>query len=324
MGHATTTIAEALAGAITGQRSIVAKRFSRARKGDAVAVHRGRVASRRMREALLVATTVGAPGSADRLRRDVRLVTRALGPVREVDVVIEEFELARERHSWPADRVAAVRRKLEQERERRRSEMAAAIDGLDRSWLRDRAKAAAADIAKGSTQKEWWRALASHVVERIDAVVEAIEECGTLYASDRLHRVRIAIKKLRYSVEFLCEQSRPEVRHAAKILRRAQRKFGHLHDVQMLLARIQAIAAGGRRSALTPGLRAMADAVERDARRIHARLLPYFPKLTYSLLALRRDLVTRLRQRRMPMAKARLVSRRAHAATNGRRAVSAR
>jgi CHAD domain-containing protein len=304
MGHATTTIADALAAAITEQRGIVAKRFSRARKGDVAAVHRGRVASRRMREALRVATTIGAPGSVDRLRRDVRLVTRALGPVREIDVVVEECELARERHAWPSDRAAAVRRRLEQERERRRSEMAVALGDLDRSWLRDRAKAAAAEIARQSSQKESWRALAGHVVERADVVIRAIEECGTLYAPDRLHRVRISIKKLRYAVEFLCEQSRPDVRHASKVLKRAQKKFGHLHDVQMLLARIQALATAGRRSALTPGFRAMADALEHDCRRIHGRLLPHFPKLTYSLLALRRDLTSRLRQRRMPMAKA--------------------
>lgn len=313
MGHATTTIAEALADAITHQRGVVAKRLSRARKGDVAAVHRARVASRRMREALLVATTVGAPGGVDRLRRDVRLVTRALGPVREIDVVIEEFGIAEQRHDWAADRVAAVRRRLEQERERRRADMADALEDLNRSWLRDRAKAAAAEISSQTSDRDqdaWWRALALHVIERTDDVLRAVEECGTLYAPDRLHRVRIAIKKLRYAVEFLCEQSRPAVRHASKVLKRAQKKFGHLHDVQMLLARIQSVATSGRRSALTPGFRAMVDALERDCRRIHGRLLPYFPKLTYSLLALRRDLTERLRQRRMPMAKASLGSRR--------------
>ena len=313
MGHATTTIAEALADAITGQRTVVAKRVSRARKGDVAAVHRARVASRRMREALLVAATVGAPGGVDRLRRDVRLVTRALGPVREIDVVIEEFEVAEQRHDWSPDRVAAVQRRLEQERERRRAEMAESLDGLSRSWLRDRARAAAAEIGGQTSAKDqdaWWRALAQHVIERTDDVVRAVEECGTLYAPERLHRVRIAVKKLRYAVEFLCEQSRPDVRHASKVLKRAQKRFGHLHDVQMLLTRIQSLATSGRRTALTPGFRAMVDALERDCRRIHGRLLPYFPKLTYSLVALRRDLTERLRHRRLPMAKAALGSRR--------------
>jgi CHAD domain-containing protein len=327
MGHATTTIAEALAAAITEQRSIVAKRFSRAKKGDVGAVHRGRVASRRMREALIVAITVGAPGGVDRLRRDVRFVTRALGPVREIDVVIEEFEAAQHRHDWPSDRVAAVQRRLEQERERRRAEMAETLGDMDRSWLRDRAKAAAAEIGRTPTErdhKDWWRALALHVIERTDDVVHAIEECGTLYAPDRLHRVRISIKKLRYAVEFLCEPSRPDVKHALKVLKRAQKKFGHLHDVQMLLARIQSLASGGRRNALTPGFRAMVEALERDCRHIHGRLLPYFPKLTYSLLALRRDLTARLRQRRMPMAKAGLQARGARMTGTGRRNAAAR
>ena len=311
MGHATTTIAHALADALTDQRSIVAKRFSRALKGDVEAVRRGRVASRRLREALVVATMVDAPGGVTRLRRDVRHVTRAFGPIREIDVVLEEFDRACERHEWPADRAAAVRRRFEHERERKRGELAAALAGLDRSWLRERIKTAATAIAHESHERAWWRALASHVVERVDDVTRAIAECGTLYAPERLHHVRIAIKKLRYAVEFLGDPARDEVRHAARALKRAQKKFGRLHDLQMVLARVQTIAAGGRRTALMPGFRAMVDALERDCRRIHGSLLPYLPKLHDAVLALRRDLTARLRQRGPRMAKARLVDRRA-------------
>jgi len=250
MGHATTTIAEALADAITHQRGVVAKRLSRARKGDVAAVHRARVASRRMREALLVATTVGAPGGVDRLRRDVRVVTRALGPVREIDVVIEEFEIAEQRHDWAADRVAAVRRRLEQERERRRADMADALEDLNRSWLRDRAKAAAAEISSQTSDKDqdaWWRALALHVIERTDDVVRAVEECGTLYAPDRLHHVRIAIKKLRYAAEFL----QPAFAQAAakpyiEATVRLQGALGALNDRAVAAQMLADIAAAAR------------------------------------------------------------------------------
>ena len=307
MGHATTTIAGALADAITDQRSIVAKRFSRALKGDREAVRRGRVASRRLREALVVAMTVHAPGGVARLRREVRQVTRAFGPIREIDVVLEEFDRACERHAWPLDRAAAVRRRLERERERRRTELAASLSGVDGSWLRARAKAAAADIARQSHERDWWRALASHVVLRTDEVTTAIAECGTLYAPERLHRVRIAIKKLRYAVEFLGEPARD----AARLLKLAQRQFGRLHDLQMLLARVQRLSAGGPRNVQMPGVHAIVDDLERDCRRIHGQLLPHLPQLHEQLLALRRALLTRLRHRGLRMAKARLGDRRA-------------
>jgi len=244
MRHATTTIADALASVIIEQRAIVAKRFARVLKGDAKAVHRARVASRRLREALMVATTVGAPGDVARLRREVRRVTRAFGPVREIDVMLEELDLALTRHAWPPDRVAALHRWLEEERERRRADLSAKLDGVDRSWLRERSETAASKIAAEATPSEWWHALASHVVDRVDVVTAAIDKCGTLYAPDRLHRLRIAIKKLRYAVEFLGDQVRPDVRRALSKLTQAQERFGHLHDVQVLLAQVQAMATG--------------------------------------------------------------------------------
>src|SRR5262245_55133698 len=55
-----------------------------ARKGDVAAVHASRVATRRLREALpIVAGKVGR-----KLRKRIRRLTRALGPVREMDVAL--------------------------------------------------------------------------------------------------------------------------------------------------------------------------------------------------------------------------------------------
>ena len=66
-----------------------------ARAGEVSAIHQARVATRRLREALpLVAR--GAPGR--KLARAVRRLTRALGPVRELDVALLTLgELARAR-----------------------------------------------------------------------------------------------------------------------------------------------------------------------------------------------------------------------------------
>ena len=55
-------------------------------EGDARAIHKARVASRRVREALPI-VLASAPGKKSRkLRTRVERVTRALGPVRETDV----------------------------------------------------------------------------------------------------------------------------------------------------------------------------------------------------------------------------------------------
>ena len=56
--------------------------------GDVNAVHKARVASRRLREALPVVLADVPTKKAKRLARGFRRITRALGPVREIDVTI--------------------------------------------------------------------------------------------------------------------------------------------------------------------------------------------------------------------------------------------
>ena len=57
-----------------------------AQAGDTRSVHQARVATRRLREALPVLRSSVNQSALSRVRRQVRKMTRALGPVRELDV----------------------------------------------------------------------------------------------------------------------------------------------------------------------------------------------------------------------------------------------
>jgi CHAD domain-containing protein len=59
-----------------------------ATSGDVVSVHRARVASRRLREVLPVLADAAGTHHLGRASKDVRRITRALGPIRELDVAI--------------------------------------------------------------------------------------------------------------------------------------------------------------------------------------------------------------------------------------------
>ena len=59
-----------------------------AQEGDEVSVHEARVASRRLREALPVLGARAKEAAVDRAGKGVRRITRALGPVRELDVTL--------------------------------------------------------------------------------------------------------------------------------------------------------------------------------------------------------------------------------------------
>src|SRR5688572_29564842 len=60
-----------------------------ARKGDALRLHQARVATRRLREALPM---VASGSKGRKLVRDIRRLTRALGPVRELDVALQTLD----------------------------------------------------------------------------------------------------------------------------------------------------------------------------------------------------------------------------------------
>ena len=63
-----------------------------AQAGDMRSVHQARVATRRLREALPVLRASVNAHALGRVRRQVRRMTRALGPVRELDVALAHLD----------------------------------------------------------------------------------------------------------------------------------------------------------------------------------------------------------------------------------------
>jgi CHAD domain-containing protein len=79
-----------------------------AQAGDVLSVHQARVASRRLRSALPVLGAHADEDQLDQVQRRVRRITRALGPVRELDVtlmLLAEFE---GRGAAPARAIARI------------------------------------------------------------------------------------------------------------------------------------------------------------------------------------------------------------------------
>ena len=303
MGHATTTIASGLAAALARQHDALARRWSAAKSGQVKAVHRGRVASRRLREALSVIDAAYRHSHAGKLARTVRRLTRALGPVREIDVALVELDRASRRHGWTDSLAGVIRRRLGQERERRAKRMAAKVAKQDRRRVRDEIRVLAARVSEAD-DRLWQSSLAARIVRRARAVLEASAAAGTIYAPDRLHALRITIKKLRYALELLPPTSAFDVAETIRVLKRAQRRFGTLHDLQVLTAQVQAIDAVARRSYEHAALMAAIEDLERDCRQIHAQALAVMPKVEERARLVRRELGVRRRGRRLAMAKA--------------------
>src|SRR5918996_5992411 len=111
-----------------------------ATQGDPQLLHHARVATRRLREALPLVTH-GERGR--KLERNVRRLTRALGPVRELDVALSMLEALPAAVDAPRGAIAKLRQVIKEERQRMHAEMCARVGRVDVDKLRRRAAAAA-------------------------------------------------------------------------------------------------------------------------------------------------------------------------------------
>src|SRR6185436_17645770 len=110
---------------------------------------------------------------------------------------------------------------------------------------------------------------------RASVLKDALDDAGALYLPERLHAVRIAVKKLRYAREVSAEATGAKTKGALQALKRGQDILGRLHDMQVLLERVRQLQAS-----LTPPdvtmwrkLDTLTTALENDCRRIHARFM---------------------------------------------------
>jgi CHAD domain-containing protein len=90
---------------------------------------------------------------------------------------------------------------------------------------------------------------------------------------NRLHEVRLAVKKMRYTLELAAEVSDAVTPSDLRLLRRTQDLLGRLHDVELLVqqARQEQTSISPPNLAAWRGLDALIAALEDDCRRLHAR-----------------------------------------------------
>ena len=219
-----------------------------AQAGDELSVHQARVASRRLREALPVLGGRADELALDRAEKRVRRITRALGPVRELDVTLLLLAELEAKGRTPKRAIARVRKAVLEERQKRRTEMLEVITPTRLEKLRKRLVKVSSPESHASTVPR--NALAEAAAQsafRAKTLKAAIERAGGIYLADRLHRVRIEAKKLRYALEIQRQLSRSRATAALTRLKTEQDLLGRIHDLEILIDR-----ARGVQSKLSP------------------------------------------------------------------------
>ena len=248
-----------------------------AKAGDATSLHQARVATRRLRAALPI---LGSGAKAGKLTRSVRRLTRALGPLRELDVellILDELEKSAE---VPQSGIDCLRASIVEERERLQADVQERIDDFDVDKLRKRALAAARKQAGDKRPRDASEA-AGRAARRARRLSAAIDDAAGVYLPDRLHAVRIAVKKLRYTVELMPRAGSSRTASRIRTLKNAQDLLGRMHDLEMLIARTRGIQSSPGASTLkvSGALDRLVRRLENECRQLHGHYMAARPAL---------------------------------------------
>jgi CHAD domain-containing protein len=272
-------------------------RFSRVlhglEQGDVRALHRARVASRRLRELLPILQL--DHGTAHKLNRRLRRVTARLGTVRELDVLlllIDELHVSRRGRSSSIGRVGVAISKARDDARKRLSnhlpisglrrivrKLDKLVDALAKQEDAEPPRSAAAGAQppqSARSAKSGWRwAIEARMAKRASRLRGAVVAAGAVYLAERLHDVRIAIKKLRYAVEVGGEAMGGDRQVDLRALTRGQEILGRMHDLQMLIDRVRDVQASlaPPNPAVWRDLDAVVESLDEDCRRLHARYM---------------------------------------------------
>ncbi|HEX8030913.1 MAG TPA: CHAD domain-containing protein [Vicinamibacterales bacterium] len=228
----------ALSVAILRQRLVsLLQAMPAAQAGDETSVHQARVASRRLREALPVLGARADEHALDRAQKRVKRITRALGPVRELDVTLSLLAELEGKGAAPARAIGRVREAVIEERQKRRQEMLAELTPSRLDKLRKRLVKVAAPESHPSVPRSARAEALTQSVLRARNLKAAIDRAGGIYLADRLHRVRIEAKKLRYALEIQRELARSRSMAGMAKLKTQQDLLGRVHDLEILIDR---------------------------------------------------------------------------------------
>jgi CHAD domain-containing protein len=208
-------------------------------------LHQLRVATRRFRTFLRMGRPLFEEGWADELRSDLGWLGAALGPVRDLDVLLARLRSEAAMLGAPdEDAAAVVLRALARERSTARRRLSRALGHERYVALLDRLDAAgsppvAADGPGGTPQQLWRREHA-----RLRKVVAGL---GADPEDAELHAVRIRVKRARYAGELAGMDA------YVRVAKRLQDVLGDHQDAVVAEGRLRALAATHPDSAVAAG-----------------------------------------------------------------------
>ena len=246
-----------------------------ARTGDVRATHQARVATRRLRAAIPL---LDAGKAGRRLESAARELTRVIGPVRELDVAHDLLDDLKAAGQISNAAVSYLRRAIADERRALHREVVRAVGDCDLDRLQRKTlgavKRRASRHRHAADRHERIAPVRRRAARRAARLEAAIDAAGSIYLPERLHDVRIAVKKLRYVLEIARDLSGSRAEQRIRTLKRTQDLLGRLHDFEVLITRTRALqAAAVRDLRLSSDLDQLVRGLETECRRLHGQYI---------------------------------------------------
>jgi CHAD domain-containing protein len=287
--------------AVLSNLQILQTTWGLARDGDVQGIHDARVATRRLRAAMSLLGSGRHTGASNDVVSTVKALGRALGKARDTDAALRLVGDIEGRSPSTAPAAAVLRARLLPERVRQHRRVIKALEAADVDGLGQLREAVRHEISRARRHR-WGRhgsapGLAAAVAGGAEILEQRIDHATGVYFPNRAHKVRVAIKKLRYAVELL-DENEPIRKPSVRVLKRAQETLGQVHDREVLLQRLTSLAEDED----VPAARELAMVLEAEIRSIFET----YPPMRPALLALCTELAAWSRQG-VGLARARLL-----------------
>ena len=242
-------VAEASRKVFLGQLLRMKAQEAGSRTGEDIeSVHKMRVAVRRMRSLLRLVSNYHRSKTVANIEKRLRQIARALGAIRDLDVLI--LDLQQFSATLPSDaqkQANALISRLERRRAKRRKRLNTFFDskGYERS-LRQLERFAE------NTSKRERRPKRRHEPHELRHVLPSLlHQClasvraydTVLPASDdkRLHALRVECKRLRYALEFFAPVLGSSVGEFLALTTSMQDSLGRINDIAVFVSRLQGL-----------------------------------------------------------------------------------
>ncbi len=263
-------------------------------------VHLARVATRRLRAALEMFAACFAPRRIKRWRKAIRRTTASLSDARDRDVQIEYLcgliAALDARHCVAG--VAAVMVRWELERRQMQSKIVKALDRLQAGDILREMRRETKNILRQSevsaqcpqTSETTARA-GRHLLRRMNRLLELQDSLEDPFDGERQHAMRIALKRLRYTMEISRPLYSGRLDDAIQAIKRVQTLLGDVHDCDVWLEDLDDFAAAereriiaafghpGRFQRLRPGIEFLQEDRRKRRREAFGELTQYWADL---------------------------------------------